>query len=42
MKLGIVPENVVERLALVSGLLPPGIFEGRLRRAIVRKPSIED
>src|SRR2546429_8950975 len=27
MKLGIVPENLAERLALVSGMLPPGIFE---------------
>jgi SAM-dependent methyltransferase len=27
MKLGIVPENLVERLALLSGMLPPGIFE---------------
>jgi SAM-dependent methyltransferase len=27
MRLGIVPENLVERLALLSGMLPPGIFE---------------
>lgn len=27
MKLGVVPENLIERLALFSGLLPPGIFE---------------
>ena len=27
MKLGMVPENLVERLALLSGMLPPGIFE---------------
>jgi hypothetical protein len=27
MKLGIVPENFVERLALLSGMLPPGIVE---------------
>src|SRR5438105_3634684 len=27
MKLGIVPENFLERLALLSGMLPPGIFE---------------
>jgi hypothetical protein len=27
MKLGIVPENLVERQALLSGMLPPGIFE---------------
>ena len=27
MKLGMVPENLVERLALFSGMLPPGIFE---------------
>src|SRR5438132_1587815 len=27
MKLGIVPENLVERLALLTGMLPPGIFE---------------
>ena len=27
MRLGIVPDNFVERLALLSGLLPPGIFE---------------
>jgi SAM-dependent methyltransferase len=27
MKLGMVPENLVEMLALRSGLLPPGIFE---------------
>ena len=27
MRLGIVPENLMERLALLSGMLPPGIFE---------------
>ena len=27
MKLGVVPENLIERLALFSGLLPRGIFE---------------
>ncbi|MFL5339743.1 MAG: methyltransferase [Gemmataceae bacterium] len=27
MKLGMVPENLTERLALLSGVLPPGIFE---------------
>jgi SAM-dependent methyltransferase len=27
MKLGMMPENMVERLALFSGMLPPGIFE---------------
>src|SRR5438552_18074084 len=27
MKLGILPENLMERLALRSGALPPGIFE---------------
>jgi SAM-dependent methyltransferase len=27
MKLGMVPENLMERLALLSGVLPPGIFE---------------
>src|SRR5437764_6332756 len=27
MKIGIVPESLVERLALFSGMLPPGIFE---------------
>jgi 2-polyprenyl-3-methyl-5-hydroxy-6-metoxy-1,4-benzoquinol methylase len=27
MRLGIVPENLMERLALLSGILPPGIFE---------------
>lgn len=27
MKLGIVPENLVERLALRLGMLPPGVFE---------------
>jgi hypothetical protein len=27
MRLGIVPENLMERLALFSGILPPGIFE---------------
>ena len=27
MRLGIVPDNFLERLALRSGLLPPGIFE---------------
>jgi predicted O-methyltransferase YrrM len=27
VRLGIVPDNIVERLALLSGLLPPGIFE---------------
>ena len=27
MKLGILPENLVERLALLTGMLPPGIFE---------------
>lgn len=28
MKLGVVPENLAERLVLLSGVLPPGIFEG--------------
>src|SRR5206468_2080827 len=27
VKLGLVPENLVERLALLTGILPPGIFE---------------
>ena len=27
MRLGIVPDNLLERLALLSGMLPPGIFE---------------
>ena len=27
MRLGMVPDNFLERLALLSGLLPPGIFE---------------
>jgi predicted O-methyltransferase YrrM len=27
MRLGIVPDNLIERLALLSGMLPPGIFE---------------
>src|SRR5216684_5159079 len=27
MKLGMVPDTVLERLALLSGMLPPGIFE---------------
>jgi Dimerisation domain len=27
MKLGVVPDNLIERLALLTGLLPPGIFE---------------
>jgi hypothetical protein len=27
VRLGIVPDNMVERLALLSGMLPPGIFE---------------
>lgn len=27
MKLGVVPDNLIERLALLSGILPPGIFE---------------
>ena len=27
MKLGIIPDNAVERVALFSGMLPPGIFE---------------
>ena len=27
MRLGVVPDNFLERLALLSGLLPPGIFE---------------
>ena len=27
MKLGIAPDNLLERLALLSGLFPPGIFE---------------
>lgn len=27
MKLGVVPENLIERLALLSGMLPAGIFE---------------
>jgi SAM-dependent methyltransferase len=27
MRLGMVPENVLERLAIHSGMLPPGIFE---------------
>ena len=27
MKLGIVPENLLERFAITSGMLPPGIFE---------------
>jgi SAM-dependent methyltransferase len=27
MKLGLVPENVLERLALHCGMLPPGVFE---------------
>ena len=27
MKLGVVPDNLIERLALLSGMLPPGIFE---------------
>ena len=27
MKLGMVPETLVERLALLTGMLPPGIFE---------------
>src|SRR5262249_32109119 len=27
MRLGMVPDNVLERLALLSGMLPPGIFE---------------
>jgi SAM-dependent methyltransferase len=27
MKLGMVPENLPERIALTSGILPPGIFE---------------
>ena len=27
MRLGIVPDNLLERVALASGLLPPGIFE---------------
>ena len=27
MRLGLVPENLVERLALLSGLLAPGVLE---------------
>src|SRR5262245_66109477 len=27
VKLGVVPDNFLERLALLSGMLPPGIFE---------------
>ena len=27
MRLGVVPDNLLERLALLSGMLPPGIFE---------------
>ena len=27
MKLGNVPENLLERFAILSGMLPPGIFE---------------
>jgi hypothetical protein len=27
MRLGVVPEDLMERLALLSGILPPGIFE---------------
>jgi predicted O-methyltransferase YrrM len=27
MRLGIVPDNMLERLALLSGFLPPGVFE---------------
>src|SRR5262245_13631421 len=27
MKLGVVPDNLLERVALLSGMLPPGIFE---------------
>ena len=28
MKLGVTPENLLERFAILSGMLPPGIFEG--------------
>jgi hypothetical protein len=27
MRLGVVPDNALERLAILSGMLPPGIFE---------------
>ena len=37
MKLGIVPENLLERFVILSGLLPPGIFESWFSVAICRR-----